>query len=408
MDRDGLRQFSDLIECIYRGATEPEAWADILAGVADWMQSPMATLFTPLHTPAMGGFMRTHNLDAVAMETWATTFHALDPWAQRAQAIGFRQTGAVLRDQELLPVEALQQTAFYEGFLKRLGVGRLATGLVFGVDEAGQQSAMPVLCSCNREIPRPYEEEDLFRLRLVMPHLSRALGVLFRLRQADFQQACSLSALDLLPQATMLFDGAGNLFHMNPAAARHIACNDGFSLSGSEGYPGKSVLCCADPGSQQVWRAALDTSLRPDALHTTHFAAAIMVRRPSGLPAYAVRMATLPPRNEFARGHAQAMAIAFIDDGAEAMRFDPDLLRARYDLTTAEARVAEAAAHGMAVKELAHMLGVTANTVKTHLNRVYAKTGVVNRAQLLKLMMALRLANQPEAGAVRAKGAASV
>ena len=403
MDREGLQQFGGLIEQIYEGATEPQAWGDILAAVANWMRSPMATLFTPLHTPAMGGFMRTHNLDAVAMETWATTFHALDPWARRAQELGFHQTGAVLRDQDLMSVEALMNTTFYEGFLKRLGVGRLASGLVFGADEAGQQSAMPVLCSCNREIPRPYTEEDLFRLKLVLPHLSRSLGVMFRLRQADFRQACSLGALDMLSQATVLFDASGEVFHVNPAAQGLLELADGLVLGADGGRPARLRLRCADPASQQALQAALDSALRPDGLHAAHFATAVMVRRQSGLPPFAIRLSTLPARSEFAQGQARAMAIAFIDDGARAVQFDPDLMRQRYELTTAEARVAEAAAHGLAVKELAQTLGVTPNTIKTHLNRIYGKTGVANRAQLLKLMMTLGAA-PVLAGQLRADG----
>jgi len=46
-----------------------------------------------------------------------------------------------------------------------------------------------------------------------------------------------------------------------------------------------------------------------------------------------------------------------------------------YGLTQAESKVALAASSGLGVPETASRLGVSPNTIKTHLRRVFAKTG---------------------------------
>jgi DNA-binding NarL/FixJ family response regulator len=58
------------------------------------------------------------------------------------------------------------------------------------------------------------------------------------------------------------------------------------------------------------------------------------------------------------------------------------------ELTPAERRVAELAADGLANKEIAQALFVSAKTVEGHLSHAYAKLGVRSRAQLARRLSA--------------------
>ena len=57
-----------------------------------------------------------------------------------------------------------------------------------------------------------------------------------------------------------------------------------------------------------------------------------------------------------------------------------------YGLTEAEARVAQAASGGAGIGDIAHQLGLSPNTVKTHLRRIYEKTGTKRQAELARVM----------------------
>ena len=75
---------------------------------------------------------------------------------------------------------------------------------------------------------------------------------------------------------------------------------------------------------------------------------------------------------------------------------DPDLNDTRlaaaaavYGLSPAQHQVARLIVEGLSLGEIGERLGVSMTTARTHLNRVFDKTGVSRQADLVKLMMRL-------------------
>ena len=66
---------------------------------------------------------------------------------------------------------------------------------------------------------------------------------------------------------------------------------------------------------------------------------------------------------------------------------EPSIIAASFGLTPAEARVAALVATAAPTREVADRLGLSENTVKTHLKAVFLKTGARNRADLMRLML---------------------
>ncbi|PKB20254.1 helix-turn-helix transcriptional regulator [Janthinobacterium sp. 64] len=54
-----------------------------------------------------------------------------------------------------------------------------------------------------------------------------------------------------------------------------------------------------------------------------------------------------------------------------------------FDLTQAEALVAQALAQGTAIDRIAADTGVSINTVRTHLHHIYDKTGTARQGELI-------------------------
>jgi DNA-binding CsgD family transcriptional regulator len=59
----------------------------------------------------------------------------------------------------------------------------------------------------------------------------------------------------------------------------------------------------------------------------------------------------------------------------------------RFDLTTAQARLALYLAEGGTISEYAETMGVKTSTVRTHLKSIFAKTGVKRQTELAILML---------------------
>jgi DNA-binding CsgD family transcriptional regulator len=68
-------------------------------------------------------------------------------------------------------------------------------------------------------------------------------------------------------------------------------------------------------------------------------------------------------------------------------------LRDLFGLTGAEVRLAAAVFEGLTLAEAAERFGLSVNTVRFQLARIFDKTGVSRQAELVKLMM--RLASAP-------------
>jgi len=58
-----------------------------------------------------------------------------------------------------------------------------------------------------------------------------------------------------------------------------------------------------------------------------------------------------------------------------------------YGLTGSELRVLLALATGLSVKQAAEILGIGDTTAKTHLQHIYAKTGISKKTELMHLFM---------------------
>jgi DNA-binding CsgD family transcriptional regulator len=78
--------------------------------------------------------------------------------------------------------------------------------------------------------------------------------------------------------------------------------------------------------------------------------------------------------------------LLLISEGVNASVPDADLLRALFDLTPGEARLARGLVSGMSLEETATLLGIKKQTARTHLRAIFGKTGVSRQAALVLLL----------------------
>lgn len=91
-------------------------------------------------------------------------------------------------------------------------------------------------------------------------------------------------------------------------------------------------------------------------------------------------------------------AVKSAPDPAEAAAHDPVLLRAKLGLSAREADVMEHVAQGKTNGAIAKELFLSEKTVKNHVNRIYAKLGVENRAAAIALWLGNAAPNGTGAG----------
>jgi DNA-binding CsgD family transcriptional regulator len=264
----------------------------------------------------------------------------------------------------------LPANAFYQDYL-----GRLRLRWFAGVKVACEDDLWCV--SIQRSIQQgPFLVEEAERLAQLSKHLAAAAAVSRALGFARAEGA--LSAFEISSTAAVLLDRFGQVLRMNPAA---------------EGLIGSDILIRQ---RRIVSRSADATTALDRVLHRallTSGASAVMppvclpreLKRP--VFAYVLRVPAIT-KDAFAAG--QAIIILVDPDRhtppAEAM------LRAGFNLTAAEARLARALASGAALEHVAGELGISYETARSQLRSIFSKMDIHRQPELAALLGRLAIA----------------
>jgi DNA-binding CsgD family transcriptional regulator len=104
---------------------------------------------------------------------------------------------------------------------------------------------------------------------------------------------------------------------------------------------------------------------------------------------YLVVAAPLLTRFAQFKGMARPMAVVLITDPERQTPARKELMIRIYTLTPREAAVADKLFEGRSVAKAAEELAITYETARTHLRRVFSKTGASRQTELLLLMARL-------------------
>jgi DNA-binding CsgD family transcriptional regulator len=215
------------------------------------------------------------------------------------------------------------------------------------------------------------------RVRLLFPHLRRAvlIGKLIEFQTA--QAATFTDALDGLSAGMLFVDANGRITHANTAGRAMIT--DGDVLRAPLGR-----LTASDPEVNRALHDIFEAAAAGDAAIGVRGVAVPLLAR--GGEHY---VAHILPLSSGARHRAgvsyAATAALFVQKAALATRSPPEAIARTYRLTAMEVRVLLAIVEVGGAPQVAETLGIGEGTVKTHLKRLYEKTGARRQADLVKL-----------------------
>lgn len=183
------------------------------------------------------------------------------------------------------------------------------------------------------------------------------------------------SALDTLEDGLVVLTERGLVVHANEAARAMVAAG---VLSIWNGQ-----LCAAASADTRALRSAVATCAREASASLIRLDGAD-ARRPLTVTLSRIRSAT----SGAGRGGGP-LVVAVLRAESPAALPEP-MLQALFGLTMAEARLAREVMQGDGLQACARRLGVAANTARTHLNRVFEKTGTKRQAELVRLLLGCR------------------
>jgi DNA-binding CsgD family transcriptional regulator len=224
-------------------------------------------------------------------------------------------------------------------------------------------------------------EPELRMFGLLAPHLRRAVVISRVLDVSAIAAAAFEATLDALRVAVFIVDGSARMMHANRAGHILLDAADTVRLKGA-------MLTGHNPIATQALIAAVLRAAENEAgLGAAGIGVPLVSRGGGKHVAHVLPLAGERDRRPWIRGAAAAVFVAPAGDPTVPV----EALTALYDLTPAEARVMVMVARGRAPAETAEVLGISEKTVKTHLSRIFAKTGTGRQTDLALLVQSLAL-----------------
>jgi DNA-binding CsgD family transcriptional regulator len=367
------RHISLLIGDIYDAVCDPSLWIRVLGGAAQFVGAQAGALLWRNAVSRSADVVHTFGIEAPYAQSYAERYAKLDP---TTTPMFLREVGEVVSTTDLVPYSEFRGTRFYKEWAQ-------PQGLIDQVQANLDKSATSFvhLSFWRNSDNGMVDEAARERMRLIVPHLRRAVlvGNLIDYRAAE--AATFGDALDGIGAGLFFVDASGRIVHAN--ASGHAMLADGALLRVNAGRLAPNDVN-AEQGLYEIFSMA--ESGDDAALGTRGVAVPLAARDGEHYVAHVLPL-TAGARRQAGAAYT-AVAAMFVHKAALDMPSLQEVIAKLYKLTPTELRVLFAIVQVGGAPEVAEAMGISHSTVKTHLRRLFAKTGTDRQAELVKLVAA--------------------
>ena len=365
-------RLSALIGLIYDCTVEPDRWPETMHEVCDDLGCFLGAIYrVDLDKPRVA-FLRQWNAQLDRLALLEKIGPDLAGLYQVTQAVRSQPIDEPLVLSRHVSREAWVQTRYYTEWAKPRGVCDSIQTMV--LREPGR---IGVFAANRHEAVGPVSDREVAISRLLAPHIRRAVTISDLLDLKRLEAQALGSTLDRLAAGVVVVGEGSRILHANHSARRMFATGGPVrSVGGRLSAPGAGAgaelarvidLARRDEsgiGASGIGVPLVDSSAGPAVAHVLPLARGDL------------RTRLLP----------QATAAVFVTGIDHAPPAEIGALAAAFGLTPAETRVLERLLRGMSLVETAAALGIAGQTAKTHLSRVFAKTGTSRQPDLVALV----------------------
>jgi DNA-binding CsgD family transcriptional regulator len=282
---------------------------------------------------------------------------------ERKRGAAIMKKSGVVDDLEIVSVDELKKSAYYQDFLAPEGLQRFA-GVKFACGD-------DLWClSIQRSLGEtPFSPEEKQKLAKLSRSLSSAAAIARALGYATTNTA--LEAFEVSDTAVLLIDRVGKVIRANRSAEPLLRGDVTIS---------RGKLLAKDQNASRAVEAAL---------HKLLWASGSTLSAPIPLPREGQRpllVYLLKLASQSANALAECQAIAVLIDPDRRGVFKETTLRASFGFTAAEAKLAARVSSGASLDSVTESLGISKETGRNQLKSVFAKTGVHRQAELVAVM----------------------
>jgi DNA-binding CsgD family transcriptional regulator len=295
-------------------------------------------------------------------------FAARNPWYLSSAEYA---PGRVLTGEEIVGTADLKRTDFYRGFLRPRNLLHRLCGVV-----AQRGSSAYLLSAYRSEARGAFDTADKDELRSLLGHVTLSLEAHWRWQEADDLAHALLALSDHDEHPILLVSAQCEVVYRNPAAERLLEGAVGLRQEGAR-------VLASSAGDQRVLREAIAQAAQESPARATPRVVAL-ARAATDVPTVVVVRAA-GAVFALSAGTRRGLAMLSVRGGQTAHDPASCAFAREYQLTAAQAKVSALVFAGQPLGAIASSLGVSENTVRSHLRLVFQKTDTHSQMDLVHL-----------------------
>ena len=360
-------ELSCVVGSIYDAALDPALWTEALARIAEFVGGRAGALGSKDMVTKFVGVDHHVGRDLQYMQMHSETHGEFDPLA----SVPRFDVGQVVSPPEPMTHDDCEE------WVRPQGRGDIAVAVRARPGKSGEFLSV-VRSEANGMVDNGndmVDHEMHRRMSLVAPHARRAVLIGRTIDQKADEVATLADALDSLSAGVFLIEANGRIVHAN-AAGRGILGVDDFLRSIGGRLVARDTKINRTLQDIFAGRGDLEIGSKGIALPLT-------ARQGEGHIAHVLPLAAAARRRA---GAARTVAAVFVCRATLETPSSADVIRRAYQLTPTELRVLLAIVNIGGIPEVATALGVADTTIKTHVGRLFEKTGAGRQADLVKVV----------------------
>lgn len=364
-----LNRVPSLIGDIYEAILDKSAWSGVFGNLAQFVGAQAGALLWKRNGRSTE-VAHTTGIKSPSLELYKERYAKLDP---TTKPLLLRDIGEVASTTELVSYREYVESRFYKEWIKPQGF----TDSWHACLEKSSISSVHVIFW--RKGKGDIESDATRdRMRLIVPHLQRAVMISNMVDHGKTEAALFGDTLDGIAAGLFLVDASGRILHAN--ASGHALLAQGIVM---RAYGGKLVSNDAS-AEQELYRILDSVGGEQVAPGADTIAVPLTTRHGDHYVAYVLPL-TSGVRRRAGAGYAAAAAV-FVQRASLNVPSPQEAIAKLYKLTPMELRVLFAIVQVGGVPEVAAMMGSSTSTIRTHLRRLFSKTGTDRQAELVKLV----------------------
>ena len=364
-------QLSRLIGDIYDAALDPAQWSAALRKSRAFVGGASAALYSKNAVRKTGRmYCQEGDISREFRQLYIEKYAKLDPFST---GHFFAEIEQPIATADVMPYEEFLATRFYKEWAQPQG---LVDNLTAALDKSSTSAVLFTIFRHERDGLVDDEARD--RMRLIIPHIRRAV-LIGRVIQLQTAHAATLAdTLDGISAGMLLVDARGGIVHAN--ASGHAMLAEGSVLRAAGG---KLAANNAD-AEGALYDVILAAGSGDAAVGIKGIAVPLPTSKGERYVAHVLPL-TSGARRRAGTSYA-AVAALFVHKAALDKPAPPEAIAKTFQLTPSELRVLLGIVEVGGAPEVAEALGIAETTVKFHLKHLFEKTGAGRQADLVKLV----------------------